>query len=55
MTLGAGAVAGAAWLVARYRRDRLVAEAGAVVHPVPDDADDADVASGARPAGDGRA
>lgn len=37
MTLGAGAASGVAWLVARYRRDRLVAEAGAVAHPHDDD------------------
>ncbi|WP_394163595.1 hypothetical protein [Galactobacter valiniphilus] len=36
MTLGAGAASGIAWLVARYRRDRLVAEAGAVAHPHDD-------------------
>ncbi len=36
MTLGAGAATGVAWLVARYRRDRLVAEAGAVAHPHDD-------------------
>lgn len=33
MTLGLGVAGGAAWLVARYRRDQLVAEAGAVAHP----------------------
>ncbi|MDR2255492.1 MAG: hypothetical protein LBE25_05790 [Arthrobacter sp.] len=36
MTLGAGAASGVAWLVARYRRDRLVAQAGAVAHPHDD-------------------
>lgn len=34
LALGAGAAACAAWLVARTRRDRLVAEAGEVLHPV---------------------
>lgn len=34
LALGAGAATGAAWLVARTRRDRLVAEAGEVLHPV---------------------
>lgn len=34
IVLGAGAATGVAWLVARTRRDRLVAEAGEVLHPV---------------------
>lgn len=40
LALGAAGAAGAGWLAARTRRDRLVAEAGEVLHPVHDAAPD---------------